>query len=273
MICKKIGVSNPDRFCLCTFRKFYLNHDQPLYIYPMTFSLFHLSAFLFLYFLFFSFSFCFPLISLTYGLGTLFERWELKLMFQSEVFSSTIGPTPQQLTDSTVVFHLPPLQEFGGLNKKVTRVDPRARTHDVCPSPLISPKPLLLIFPLSSHSPFTPAYIQQIVEQFCTKHKIANSQQFVVMTHALDNARRFVLSDQATFSDYGLGGRFQKWEVNLVFDDLVPDFVMRHLGIPKYGWAQVREQREAGRGGREWRKIVMKESGGLELIHLNRLTN
>lgn len=51
--------------------------------------------------------------------------------------------------------------------------------------------------------------------------------------------RKFVLSDQATFGDYGLGSRFPKWEVNLVFDALVPDFVTRHIGVPVYGWAQV----------------------------------
>jgi hypothetical protein len=75
------------------------------------------------------------------------------------------------------------------------------------------------------------------------------------MTQAQENSRRFILSDQATFSDYGLGSRYQKWEVNLVFDDIVPDFVMRHLGIPKYGWAQVskregREKREKRQEGR-----------------------
>lgn len=51
--------------------------------------------------------------------------------------------------------------------------------------------------------------------------------------------RTFVLSDQATFADYGLGSRFPKWELDLVFEALVPDFVTRHYGLPKYGWAQV----------------------------------
>jgi hypothetical protein len=97
-----------------------------------------------------------PLTLSTYGLGTLFERWELRLMFLSEVFTSTIGPTPQQHADCTVVFNLPPLQEFGGLNKKVTRVDPRALTHDVS-----------LILPCPSHL----LHSSQPLPSDCTKHK------------------------------------------------------------------------------------------------------
>lgn len=62
----------------------------------------------------------------------MFEKWELRLLYKPDLHRSLLPPPPDApLIESTVVFHLPPLQEFGGLNKKVARVDPRARTHEV----------------------------------------------------------------------------------------------------------------------------------------------
>lgn len=118
LICRKMGVSRPERFCLTTLRRFYLNYDQPLYVYPLPFS---------------RTPFFFWQIA-KYGLGTLFEKWELKLLFKSEFVNRLAASLEVNFepVESTVIFHLPPLQEFGGLNKKVARIDPRAKTKDVC---------------------------------------------------------------------------------------------------------------------------------------------
>jgi hypothetical protein len=104
------------------------------------------------------------------------------------------------------ILNLPPLREFGGLKKKVMKIDPTSS-------------------------------ITAVIANLCNKHRIPQPDQFSIMT--CDSAFTFMLCPTATFGDYGLGIWINKWELNLVFTALVPDFILRHSHEPLYGWAQV----------------------------------
>ncbi|GAM26321.1 hypothetical protein SAMD00019534_094960, partial [Acytostelium subglobosum LB1] len=178
LICKKQQVPDPKRFWIGSLQGFIMKDDEPLS---------------------------------TYGLGTIFESWELRVIYKNDILSkSPLKSEPMESigTEFIVVFELPPLQEFNGLKKHVVKVD-------------------------------TNQTIKQSIANICRKYKVESPDRFSVMTMDENPLAEFVLFSGACFKHYGLGYKFKKWDLKIVFTDLIPPFVHRHTVIPMHGWAQV----------------------------------
>eukprot|EP01132_Coremiostelium_polycephalum_P001525 gene1525-1919_t len=178
LICKKQMIPDPKRFWVGSLLGFIMNDNEPL---------------------------------ATYGLGSLFESWELRLIVKEDILSKSplkYEPIESIGTEFIVVFELPPLEEFNGLKKHNVKVD-------------------------SNHT------IKQTIASICKRYKVESPERFSVMTIDDNPLIEFVLFSGACFKHYGLGYKFKKWDLKIVFTDLIPPYVHRHTVIPMHGWAQV----------------------------------
>ncbi|EGG24076.1 hypothetical protein DFA_06214 [Cavenderia fasciculata] len=178
LICKKQQIPDPKRFWVGSLQGFIMNDNEHLY---------------------------------TYGLGSLFESWELRLILKEDILSKSplkYEPIESIGTEFIVVFELPPLEEFNGLKKHVVKVD-------------------------ANHT------IKQGIQNIMKKYRVEGHDRFSVMTIDENPLVEFVLFSGACFKHYGLGYKFKKWDLKIVFTDLIAPYVHRHTVIPMHGWAQV----------------------------------
>eukprot|EP01133_Synstelium_polycarpum_P005974 gene5974-6920_t len=178
LICKKQQIPDPKRFWISSLLGFIMNDNEPLY---------------------------------TYGLGSLFESWELRVIVKDDILAKSplkYEPIDSIGTEFIVVFELPPLEQFNGLKKHVVKVD--------------------------SHQT-----IKQAIAGICKKYRVEDPERFSVMTIDVNPLVEFVLFSGAAFKHYGLGYKFKKWDLKIVFTDLIAPYVHRHTVIPMHGWAQV----------------------------------
>ncbi|EFA84976.1 hypothetical protein PPL_01970 [Heterostelium album PN500] len=178
LICKKQQIPDPKRFWIGSLQGFIMSDNEPLS---------------------------------TYGLGSLFESWELRLIYKQDILSKSPlknEPLESLGTEFIVVFELPPLEEFNGLKKHVVKVDSNQT-------------------------------IKSAIGNICKKYKVEGSERFSVMTIDENPLVEFVLFSGACFKHYGLGYKFKKWDLKIVFTDLIAPYVHRHTVIPMHGWAQV----------------------------------
>ncbi|KYR02446.1 hypothetical protein DLAC_01285 [Tieghemostelium lacteum] len=178
LICKKQSIPDPKRFWIGSLQGFIMNENETL---------------------------------ASYGLGTLFESWELRLYSKEEILSKS----PMRSTnieslekEFIVVFELPPLEQFNGLKRHNVKVD-------------------------------STITIKQAISNICKKYRVEQPERFSAMTMDDNPLVEFVLFGGAQFKHYGLGYKFRKWDLKIVFNDLIPPFVHRHTVIPMHGWTQV----------------------------------
>ncbi|KAF2072887.1 hypothetical protein CYY_005782 [Polysphondylium violaceum] len=178
LICKKQMIPDPKRFWIGSLQGFIMNDTETL---------------------------------ASYGLSSLFESWELRLIVKEDILSKSpyrYQPLESIGTEFIVVFELPPLEQFNGLKRHVVKVD-------------------------SGHT------IKQTIANICKKYKVENPDRFSVMTIDENPLVEFALFGGACFKHYGLGYKFKKWDLKIVFNDLIPPYVHKHTVIPLHGWTQV----------------------------------
>ncbi|KAM9986346.1 hypothetical protein ACTFIY_010766 [Dictyostelium cf. discoideum] len=178
LICKKQMIPDPKRFWIGSLQGFIMNDHETL---------------------------------ASYGLSSLFESWELRLILKEDILSKSpyrYQPIESIGTEFIVVFELPPLEQFNGLKKQSVKVDSNQT-------------------------------IKQSIVNICKKYRVEEPDRFSAMTIDDNPLVEFVLFGGACFKHYGLGFKFKKWDLKIVFNDLIPPYVHRHTVIPMHGWTQV----------------------------------
>ncbi|EGC39203.1 hypothetical protein DICPUDRAFT_75206 [Dictyostelium purpureum] len=178
LICKKQMIPDPKRFWIGSLQGFIMSDNETL---------------------------------ASYGLSSLFESWELRLILKEDILSKSpyrYQPLESIGTEFIVVFELPPLEQFNGLKKHVVKVDSNTT-------------------------------IKQSITSICKKYRVENPDRFSAMTIDENPLVEFVLFGGACYKHYGLGFKFKKWDLKIVFNDLIPPYVHRHTVIPMHGWTQV----------------------------------
>ncbi|KAN0030975.1 hypothetical protein ACTA71_003947 [Dictyostelium dimigraforme] len=178
LICKKQMIPDPKRFWIGSLQGFIMNDHETL---------------------------------ASYGLSSLFESWELRLILKEDILSKSpyrYQPIESIGTEFIVVFELPPLEQFNGLKKQSVKVDSNQT-------------------------------IKQSIVNICKKYRVEEPERFSAMTIDDNPLVEFVLFGGACFKHYGLGFKFKKWDLKIVFNDLIAPYVHRHTVIPMHGWTQV----------------------------------
>ncbi|KAH3760461.1 hypothetical protein Pelo_7711 [Pelomyxa schiedti] len=135
--------------------------------------------------------------------------------------TSTQTPSPQEHDTharpqavQTITFDLPPLLLLGGLQKKTVRITPE-----------------------QLHEP-----IRNIIKSVCSKFEIPNSEDFSLVT--TDPSEAILLSSDATLESYGLGWKFNTWNLVIAFTSLC------EIGSTVQGGAQIQPSLKG-----EWRWV------------------
>eukprot|EP01132_Coremiostelium_polycephalum_P005838 gene5838-7266_t len=142
----------------------------------------------------------------TYGFGSFFSSWELNLIFKDQYLQRIQTESLNDVAGEFIIdFQLPPLKQLGGLKKKRIKVD-------------------------------STIPISQIIEIICKKYKIEDPNRFSIITN---EEFPLVLHQYSTLSHYGLGTKFNTWELNIVFTEFIPPYSLRNHFVPSYGMFQV----------------------------------